>query len=383
LTRAKSPGYNTVRLPFARREPRILRGRTINASQLDHLMSGAQPGLAAALTRLGLAALSQPYGWCVALRNQLYDRGWLPSHQVGVPVISVGNLTAGGTGKTPAVEYLARFYRQQGLQVAILSRGYGGSGGRNDEALVLEENLPGVPHLQGGNRVALASAAADEFGSDILILDDGFQHRRLARALDLVLIDATRPWGHGRLLPRGLLREPVESLRRADLVLLTRVSQSKPASLQRLQNEIGRLAPHAIVAESVHRPLEWVDAAGQSWPLERIDGKPVAALCGIGNPQAFRHTLTVLTPNLIDFRSFADHQRYSRRKLARLEEWARQQPAEAVIATTQKDLVKLKAIQLGGRPLLALRIGLEIVAGRERFEQALRGVLTTGARRAA
>lgn len=346
-------------------------------------MSGARRGLGATLTRLGLAALSRPYGWSVSLRNRLYDQGWLAARRAEVPVISVGNLTAGGTGKTPAVEYLARFYRQQGLQVAVLSRGYGGAGQRNDEALVLEENLPDVPHLQGANRLALAEAAAREFGSDILILDDGFQHRRLARDLDVVLIDATRPWGHGQLLPRGLLREPPTSLKRAHLVLLTRVSQARSADLRRLRDEIAQLAPQAIVAESVHRPLEWVDATRQAWPLERIEGKPVAALCGIGNPEAFRRTLTALTADLKDFLIFADHQRYSRRHLARLTRWAEQLPTDAVIVTTQKDLVKLKRIQLGGRTLLALRIGLELVAGRDRFEQELQGVLTQRARLAA
>ncbi len=131
-----------------------------------------------------------------------------------MPVVSIGNLTAGGTGKTPCVEYVVRFYRALDRRVAILSRGYGGDGARNDEALVLEENLPDVPHLQGADRVALAHIAIEELESEIVVLDDGFQHRRLARDLDLVLIDATAPWGHGYLLPRGLLREPPGSLKR-------------------------------------------------------------------------------------------------------------------------------------------------------------------------
>src|SRR5205823_9863977 len=129
----------------------------------------------------------------------------------------VGNLTLGGTGKTPCVEYVARYFRARGRRVVILSRGYG-----DDEARLLADNLPDVPHLQGQDRVALADQAAKGWPADVLVLDDGFQHRRLARDLDIVLIDATEPWGYGRLFPRGLLRESPEGLRRADLVVLTR-----------------------------------------------------------------------------------------------------------------------------------------------------------------
>src|SRR5262249_43603746 len=153
----------------------------------------------------GLWALSLVYGAAIRLRNLCYDRGWRRSYRAPIPVISVGNLTVGGTGKTPCVEYVARYYRERNLRVAILSRGYGSSDGPNDEARVLEENLPDVPHLQGADRVALAEIAVEELDSELLILDDGFQHRRLARDLDMVLIDATQPWGHDFLLPRGLL----------------------------------------------------------------------------------------------------------------------------------------------------------------------------------
>ncbi len=194
----------------------------------DHylrLISGAARGPMPTLERLALRAASLPYGLAVRLRNAAYRLGWLSSRRVGVPVVSVGNLTAGGTGKTPCVAYVARYYRRLDRCVAILSRGYGGAGGRNDEALVLEEELPDVPHLQGADRVALAATAIEELESEVLVLDDGFQHRRLARDLDLVLVDATEPWGHGYLLPRGLLREPASALRRAGVVLLTRCDQ--------------------------------------------------------------------------------------------------------------------------------------------------------------
>ncbi len=188
------------------------------------LISGQTPGLAAAVQRLGLYLASLFYGLGVRLRNAGYSLGWLRAQRVAAPVVSVGNLTVGGTGKTPAVEYVARYYRRQDRRVAILSRGYGSAGGHNDEALVLFANLNDVPHLQDADRVRSAHIALEELESEVLVLDDGFQHRRLVRDLDLVLIDATNPWGHGYLLPRGLLREPIRGLRRADLVLLERAA---------------------------------------------------------------------------------------------------------------------------------------------------------------
>src|SRR5262249_31189823 len=155
----------------------------------------------------GLCALSVPYGWAVGVRNWLYTRGWKHVARAGVPVVSVGNLTLGGTGKTPCVEYIARFYRDRDVRVAILSRGHRSDDGCSDEARLLEDNLPDVPHLQGPDRASLAGAAVAELDSEVLILDDGFQHRRLHRDLDIVLIDATAPWGYDYLFPRGLLRE--------------------------------------------------------------------------------------------------------------------------------------------------------------------------------
>src|SRR5262249_20780095 len=193
------------------------------------LVSGRRRGLWPSLLRCGLWALSVPVGLGVRLRNRFFDWGWKRTFRAQVPVISVGNLTLGGTGKTPCVEYVARFCRGAGKRVAIRGRGYGSDHGRNDEALVLEENLPDVPHLQGADRVALAAIAVEELESEVLVLDDGFQHRRLARDLDIVLVDVTDPWGGGFLLPRGLLREAPAGLRRASVVVLTRSDQADEA----------------------------------------------------------------------------------------------------------------------------------------------------------
>jgi tetraacyldisaccharide 4'-kinase len=309
----------------------------------------------------------------MSLRNALYQLGWKRSHRAAVPVVSVGNLAVGGTGKTPCVEYVARFYRQRDLLVAILSRGYGSTSGVNDEALVLEENLPDVPHLQGADRVALATTAVEELESEILVLDDGFQHRRLARDLDLVLIDATNPWGHGYLLPRGLLREPRGSLRRAGLVMLTRCDQVQPEQLGQLRTEVARVAPGLPVVETTHRPVELVNGSATA-ALQELQSRPVAAFCGLGNPEAFRRTLIDLGASVRTFRTFPDHHAYTRADVDDLRRWAGQQPSECLLATTQKDLVKLRVDQLGGRSLWALRIRLHIEAGQEVLDRKLEEV---------
>src|SRR5438876_1130985 len=189
-----------------------------------------------------------PYRLAVWWRNRQFDRGGRAIHRAAVPVVSIGNLSLGGTGKTPCVEYVARFYRELGLKVAILSRGYGANAGPNDEALVLEENLPDVPHLQGADRLSLARTAVEELESELLILDDGFQHRRLQRDLDLVLVDATNPWGHGYLFPRGLLRETPRSLQRAGVVLLTRCDQVDERKRVQIQETIASHAPKVPMA---------------------------------------------------------------------------------------------------------------------------------------
>ena len=338
------------------------------------LLRGDQQGAVPAFQRAGLWALSQPYGWAVRGRNWLFDRGWTKTFRAGVPVISVGNLTVGGTGKTPCVAHVARFFSQQNLRVAILSRGYGGKHGCNDEALVLRQNLPGIPHLQGADRVSLARQAVEEYRSEVLVLDDGFQHRRLERDLDLVLIDATSPWGHDHLLPRGLLREPAAGLQRAGLVLLTRCDQARPEVLADIHRRIRRLVPWLGVVETIHRPGGWINAAGQTLPLTELKTRPWAAFCGIGNPDAFRRTLLDLragSAGLSDWRTFADHHDYGAGDMKDLETWAGRQPADSVILTTQKDLVKLPIETLHGRSLWALQIELHARTNASLLEQKL------------
>jgi tetraacyldisaccharide 4'-kinase len=344
------------------------------------VVRGEKRGLWPALQRLALSAASLPYSLAVRVRNSAHDRGWLRQHRVGVPVVSIGNLTAGGTGKTPCVEYVARFYRHRDLLVAILSRGYGAEDGPNDEALVLEENLPDVPHLQGADRVRWAEAAIEELDSEVLLLDDGFQHRRLARDLDLVLIDAIDPWGGGHLLPRGLLREPLSGLRRAHVVVLTRCDQVERPDLDRVRQRIARLAPALPIVETTHHPEELLDSEGERTATDQLHGRPIAAFCGIGNPEAFRRTLHDLRADLCDFRTFPDHHPYRRNDVEELRRWAGGLPRDAWIVTTQKDLVKLRIRDLGHRYLTALCVRLRVEDGQDVLHRHLEAVLAHGNR---
>jgi tetraacyldisaccharide 4'-kinase len=324
---------------------------------------------AAVVLRRLLWGARLPYGVGVWWRNRRFDRG-RNVHGAGVPVISIGNLTVGGTGKTPCVEYVARLLREHDYRVAVLSRGYGTEAGRNDEAMVLEENLPDVPHYQGHDRVELARAAVEESESEALVLDDGFQHRRLARDLDVVLIDATDPWGGGYVLPRGGLREPKRNLRRAGFVVLTRCDAAEPNEVRAIEDDVRALVPGAPVAKTIHEPLDLLNGSAREG-AEALRGRPVGAFCGIGNPDAFRATLIGLGADVCEFRTYPDHHPYTRANVDDLREWAARLPADAWVVTTQKDWVKLRIADLGGRPLWAVRVGLQFVEGGGEFNAAV------------
>jgi tetraacyldisaccharide 4'-kinase len=327
--------------------------------------------------RSALGVLALGYSAAARLRNLGYDRGWFPTHRAAVPVISVGNLTAGGTGKTPMVEWITRWFRQRELRVALLSRGYGRSTGLNDEGLVLDENLPDVPHLQDPDRVAISRIAVAELEAQLLILDDGFQHRRLARDLDIVLLDALEPFGGGRLLPRGLLREPVSSLRRAGVVVLSKADLIPPSERASIRAAVERAAGPLPWVESKHAPLDLRDAEGNSFPLAEIKEKAVAAFCGIGNPEGFRRTLEPRCGRVLDLRTFPDHHPYTGGDVSDLATWAVELGADLIL-TTQKDFVKLRTSTLGRVPLRALRIGLEVMDGAPALEHALAALLPSG-----
>lgn len=334
-----------------------------DAESFTRLVDGTARGVGPTVTRLVLAGISVPYGLVIGCRNAAYDHGLLPITQAPVPVVSVGNLTLGGTGKTPLVAWLARTVTARGLKPAIVSRGYGAARGeRSDEAAELAILLPEVPHVANRDRVAGVRAAAAA-GAEVALLDDGFQHRRLARDLDIVAIDATDPFGCGRLFPRGLLREPLSGLARAGAVVLTRataVDARRRSEIRRwFQAACGGRLP-SVWAEATHRPVHLRSATSDTQPLERVAGARVAAFAGIGNPAAFRTSLATHGAQLVGFRAFPDHHTYEPTDLQALGDWAAGLRADLVV-TTLKDLVKVRADRLGDIPLFALEIALEIL----------------------
>ena len=340
------------------------------------LVSGRRRGLRAMAFRAALAAAEGPYRLGVWWRNHRYDTVESLVTRVEVPVVSVGNLTLGGTGKTPMVKWVARRLRSEGVRVALASRGYGADdGGPNDEALELERSLPDVPHVQDRDRIAASRIAIDELGTQAIVLDDGFQHRRLGRDLDIVLIDATEPFGFGRVFPRGALREPMSSLRRADAVCLTRSDLVDADRREEIQQRVADAAPDATWCESVTRPLGLAGVGeGGEWfqePVGALQGARVAAFCGVGNPGAFRATLQSMGAEIASLTEFADHHAYTRADVDRVAEKAAADRAEIVVCT-QKDLVKIGEGSLGDRPLRAVEIEASLTLGREALEVRLR-----------
>jgi tetraacyldisaccharide 4'-kinase len=345
----------------------------------NEILSGERRGAGPTILR-GLLALGVPvYAAAVELRSRAYARGLRTIQHAPVPVVSIGNLTTGGTGKTPLVAWAVDQLQRAGATPGILSRGYRSLDGQaNDEKLLLDQLCPGTPHIQNRDRVAGASIAVTQHGCDVLVLDDGFQHRRLARDLDVVLIDALNPWGFGSLLPRGLLREPRRALARADVVCLTRVDQLDADALAALRAEV-RGGTDADLAEVAFVPLGLVNASGARAPLSKLQTATCAACCGIGNPQAFRRTLTALgvTPTADRLRAYPDHYHYSAVDRAELAEWLRSVRADLLVVT-RKDLVKLPVNQIGPAELWALDVGPEFTAGEESLRRRLQALIPPG-----
>jgi len=319
--------------------------------------------------------VSWPYGLAMRWRNRGYDRNPAKTTRVAMPVVSIGNMTLGGTGKTPLVEWLCRWLREQGVRVAIVSRGYGAEdGASNDEARELEEKLPDVPHVQNPDRITAATLAIEELATQFIVLDDAFQHRRIARDLDIVLIDATEPFGQGYVFPRGTLREPLGGVARAQVLILTRADQVTADQRAAIRARYQQLAPHTLWAEAAHQPVSLRDANGVEVSLTLLQRARVAAFCGIGNPAGFRHSLEELCGKLVELREFPDHYHYTLEDLQQLEAKAKSQQADMLLCT-HKDLVKIGVTSLGGVPLYALRIGLKFLAGEEKLLAKLRPLL--------
>lgn len=338
------------------------------------IISGGQRGLVAALLRGLLWSLTPLYGLGMRLRNLAFNQGWKKSSPAPLCVISIGNLTTGGTGKSPLVIWLAGQLRARGRRVCVLSRGYKGTtAGVNDESRELAERLPDVPQLLDANRAASAEIASAELEMEVALLDDGFQHRQLRRDLDLVLIDATEPFGYGYLLPRGLLREPVSSLRRADWLIITRANQVQPQQLAALRQTLERYCPAHRVATAQTVPTRLLQADGRSIPLEQLRGKSIYAFCGVGNSAAFFGTAAALGSSVVGTRAFPDHHAYTAEELASLAETGRASQAEALVCT-HKDLVKIGRSQLGELPLYAIQIEVQFLEGERELIGAVEAV---------
>lgn len=328
------------------------------------IVSGARKGLFGAAARAGLS-LCTPFYRAGLFLDQLRT---IP-RQVDPPVISVGNLTCGGTGKTPVVAWLTQRLKASGWKPGLLSRGYKGESGVNDEKLVLDALCPSVPHIQQSDRVAAARKLSQQ--CNILILDDGFQHRRLSRSVDIVLIDALRPWGYGHVLPRGLLREPPQALDRASLIVVTRVDLISDADRQKLEWTIGRFTD-APIATGRFCPTRLVSSSGMKVKPRDLRNVRAAAFCGLGNPSGFAATLNqfgLCVPEEL-FRFYPDHHRYTEADQIRLAEWAEAGSVDMLV-TTRKDLVKLNSKIFGATPVLAVDIAFEPVHRSELFDDVL------------
>jgi len=334
------------------------------------IVRGETRGVHGAALRAALWLLQWPYRAAVWLRNSTIK----PPFRAAVPVLCVGNLSVGGTGKTACVEFIAKKLRTQGAQVVILSRGYAaGSQSRNDEAMVLEANLPDVPQLQSPDRVALAMLAVEELEAEMLLLDDGFQHRRLHRDVDIVLIDASEPLSACWPLPRGTWREPLSALRRATAVILTRVDQATSEQLAFWRQTLAQRVPDVPVAEAVHAPTHVLQLHAPELSCDVLRGLDVVAFCGLGHPEAFFATLRSLGALIVECKVFSDHHNYTRNDVDELIQFAGAR--NCAFVTTQKDWVKLQVAELDGKPLYALKVDFVITAGEEHLDAVLTSLI--------
>jgi tetraacyldisaccharide 4'-kinase len=315
--------------------------------------------------RLLLWPLSPIYGGVVRIKAAMYERGWLKSKRLKGAVISVGNLTTGGTGKTPMVIWLAEKFLAEGKRVAILSRGYRGKNGTSDEIELMKSRLQNrVAFGVGKDRFAAGSQIEAQKPIDIFILDDGFQHQRLTRDVNIVLIDASRPLRDEFLLPAGRLREPTSALRRADVVLFTRI-ESQGAAKRAIQE-----FPQMPIFPSAVRLVGYsqvTETRGQAEANLNDVPQPVFVFSGIGNPQAFRADVECWGLKIVGHREFRDHHRYSASDIALLQALASSVGAQALL-TTEKDVQNLGSMRPAGLPIYFCRIAMEIPDERPFFE---------------
>ena len=367
------------------------------------VVSGRLRGLGPNLLRFTLKLLSRFYSFIMNVRLALFEHRIIRSKTLGCQVISIGNLTVGGTGKTPVVEVFARALQQNGRKVAILSRGYMkaedppaeklknlitfrtpkqqpprivSDGDRllldsemgGDEPYMLASNLPNVCVIVDKDRVKSGRYAIQKLGCDTLILDDGFQYLRLKHRVDIVLVDRTNPFDNGFVLPRGLLRESVRHLSRATFIFITK---SAGDGSPELRQQIRALNDKAEIAECRHTPRHLQDVfTGERKPLEFLQGLKVAALSGIAAPRGFEETLERLGGELVHRKRFADHHRYTQQELLDTINAARDRGAQAIL-TTEKDAVRFPLLERRDIPLYFLRVEIELLSGEESFHDLI------------
>jgi tetraacyldisaccharide 4'-kinase len=366
---------------------------------------GERRGKRAALVRVALLGLSKAFLVAVKARRLLYDVRILRDSTLGVQVIAVGNLTVGGTGKTPVVEKFARELKDQGRTVAILSRGYRSkppplgrqifdkvflredttpprvvSDGRSllldsetagDEPYMLASNLKDVIVLVDKDRVKSGRYAIEKFNVDTLLLDDGFQYWKLAgKRTDVVLVDCQQPFGNEHLLPRGTLREPPSHLARASVILITK-SEGDTA---KLREQVARLNPDASLIECVHSPLYFEDVfTGERHGLDLVVGRKVASLSGIAQPESFERSLKRVGAELVYSKRFADHHRFSQQEVLNVINRSKKRQAEAII-TTQKDAVRFPKLDRRDLAIFFMRVEIRIVRGARDFQDCVRQI---------
>ena len=353
-------------------------------SARQRLLEGWERGFSPGAETL-LTAVAGSYRGLLGAREWMYARGLLASRSLDFPVVSIGNLTVGGTGKTPAVELAVRTLAELGHRPGVVSRGYGRRGGglqvvadaasirldaeeAGDEPFLLARRLPGVPVVVGANRYDAGRLARARFGVSAIVLDDGFQHRTVRKDLEIVMARAATPWGNGRLMPGGPLREPLSGLRRANLVVATGAHQAEEAA--EVASAIARHAPGVPLLTAMHVATECFEAGAMRFvPLTGLAGARLLAFAGIASPAGFRRTLAESQVTLTGFQEFRDHHWYSREDLARLEGLAAGGGADGLV-TTEKDWVRLRRLPLLRRPLYVLSVRLLLTSGEPAWRAA-------------
>lgn len=327
--------------------------------------------------RLCLRLIAAVYGLVVRLRNLCYDKQWFKSHDAPVPVISVGNITTGGTGKTPLVIWLCNLLYEKGRNCAVLTRGYKTQPGiLSDEPAILAKSCPSAKIVVNPDRIAGAQKAVKEHNAAVIVMDDGFQHRKLKRELDIITIDATCPFGCERILPAGLLREPVTALKRAHLAVITHTNNLQQDELADLEDKIRSLNPHITIAKAAYKHPSAIGIKGLTLTIDQLKQKPLFAFCGIANPNIFLNSLKQMGMNLLGSRIYNDHHNYKAQDFSDIYEQAKYLGAEMIL-TTQKDWVKTALLAQKNEDIIFAYLALELdfPQGYDKIESLIDNVL--------